>query len=67
MLGVAHVTKVFHISGSRPVTIGGSIVEDGKVLRKATFRVKRDDKVCEDSVWYVHNSKVPITHSTLSI
>ena len=45
ILGVARVIKVFKMRGSKPCTIGGSVVEEGKMLRSASFRVLRDGKV----------------------
>lgn len=44
-LGVANVIKVYHMNTAKPVTIGGSVVEDGKLVRSALFRVLRKNKV----------------------
>lgn len=45
VLGVARIIKVFQMRGSKPFTIGGSVVEDGKVTRNTLCRVLRRGKV----------------------
>ena len=45
VLGSAHVIKVFDMKGSKPFTVGGCMVDDGKMKRTALFRVIRRDKV----------------------
>ena len=45
VLGEARIIKVFQMRGSKPFTIGGSAVEDGKFTRNALCRVLRRGKV----------------------
>lgn len=45
VLGTARVIQVYRMRGSKRATIGGSLVESGQVLRNATFRVLRGEKV----------------------
>ncbi len=47
VVGVAKVIQVFHMTGNKSATIGGSVVEEGKMMRSASFRVTRKGKVRE--------------------
>ena len=44
-LGLAHVIKVFQMTGSKSATIGGSVVDEGKMVRSALFRILRKNQV----------------------
>ena len=45
ILGVARVIQVYNMKGSKKATIGGSLVEEGQMVRNASFRVIRGGKV----------------------
>lgn len=49
VLGVARIIKVYRMRGSKPFTIGGSSVEEGKLTRNAHCRVLRRGKVVHES------------------
>ncbi len=45
VLGQARVTTVYRMRGSKPFTIGGSVVEEGRVLRNGMYKILRKDEV----------------------
>lgn len=45
VLGTARVIQVYKMTGSKKATIGGSLVEEGQMLRNATFKVIRGGEV----------------------
>ena len=45
VLGTARVIQVYKMTGTKKATIGGSMVEEGQMLRNATFKVIRGEKV----------------------
>ena len=46
VLGTARIIKVFEMKGSKPFTVGGCTVDDGKLTKSALYRVIRRGKVC---------------------
>jgi hypothetical protein len=45
VLGQSRIIKVFQMKGSKPFTIGGSVVEEGKLTRSNACRILRNGKV----------------------